>query len=198
MSKSLENNNFFTKNHFFLFFMPSKTRKSSILVCRMHTNFLRYLHNKSADEKKYYGKLLSSHLVFQEVKSGRIVVTSPKDFASHASKQVESVTTLYLPTKEILPEPMSVSDAPYIKGTLDVHRIIRRKNIQGVMYLEFYRLSSDEVPFFTQYYRNDDDPIVCGHQSFNDGLNKCANCFSVYHQCPVCKQWYCSEPCFSV
>ena len=137
-------------------------------------------------------------------KSGRIVVTSPEDFASHASKQVESVTTLYLPTKEILPEPATVSDAPYIKGTLDVHRIIRRKNIQGVMYLEFYRLSSDEVPFFTQYYRNDDDPIVCGHQSFNDGPNKCANCFSIYHQreewieCPVCMQWYCSEPCFSV
>ena len=132
--------------------------------------------------------------VFQEVKSGRIVVTIPEDFARHARKLIESVTTLYLPTKEILPEPASVSDAPYIKGTLDVHRIIRRKNIQGVMYLEFYRLSSDEVPFFTQYYRNDDDPIVCGHQSFNDGPNKCASCFSIYHQgeewmeCPVCMQ----------
>ena len=70
-------------------------------------------------------------------KSGRIVVTSPEDFASHASKQVESVTTLYLPTKEILPEPASVSDAPYIKGTLDVHRIVRRKNIQGVIIWSF-------------------------------------------------------------
>ena len=131
-------------------------------------------------------------------------MTSPEDFALHASKLVESVTTIYLPSKEILPEPASIANAPYIKGTLEVHRVVRRKNFQGVMYLEFYRLSSDEAPFFTQYYRNDDDPIFCGHQSFNGGPKKFATCFSVYHQgeewmeCPVCKQWYCSDSCFSV
>ena len=138
--------------------------------------------------------------VFQEVKSGRIVVTSPEDFARHAGKLVESVTTLYLPSKDIMPEPASIETAPYIKGTLEVHRVVRRKNFQGVMYLEFFRLSSDEDPFCTQYFRNDDDPIVCGHQPFNEGPNKCPNCFSTYRQgeewmeCPVCKQWYCSDP----
>ena len=72
--------------------------------------------------------------VFQEVKSGRIVVTSPEDFARHAGKLVESVTTLYLPSKDIMPEPASIETAPYIKGTLEVHRVVRRKNFQRVMY----------------------------------------------------------------
>ena len=69
--------------------------------------------------------------VFQEVKSGRIVVTSPEDFARHAGKLVKSVTTLYLPSKDIMPEPASIETAPYIKGTLEVHRVVRRKNFKG-------------------------------------------------------------------
>ena len=35
--------------------------------------------------------------VFQEVKSGRIIVDSPKDFAMDASCLIQSITTLYLP-----------------------------------------------------------------------------------------------------
>lgn len=142
--------------------------------------------------------------VFQEVKSGRIVVTTPKDFSIQASKLVESVTTLYLPMKDIMPEPSSVEDAPYIKGTLNVHRVVRKKNTQGIRYLEFYHLSSDKTPFFTQYYRCTDDPIVCGHKSSDDGPNIYPNCLSNYRigegwmECPICKQWYCSDRCFSI
>ena len=48
--------------------------------------------------------------------------------------------------------------------------------------MEFFRLFSDEDPFYTQYYRNDDDPIVCGHRSFNEGPIKCTNYFLTYQQ----------------
>lgn len=39
--------------------------------------------------------------VFQEVKSGRVVVDSPKDFVMHASRLIQSITTLFIPKKEI-------------------------------------------------------------------------------------------------
>ena len=48
--------------------------------------------------------------------------------------------------------------------------------------MEFFRLFSDEDPFYTQYYRNDDDPIVCGHRSFNEGPIKFTNYFLTYQQ----------------
>ena len=39
--------------------------------------------------------------VFQEVKSGRVVVDSPKDFVMHTSRLIQSITTLFIPKKEI-------------------------------------------------------------------------------------------------
>ena len=39
--------------------------------------------------------------VFEQVKSVRIIEDSPKDFAVHASRLIQSITTLYLPKKNI-------------------------------------------------------------------------------------------------
>ena len=39
--------------------------------------------------------------VFEQVKSVRIFEDSPKDFAVHASRLIQSITTLYLPKKNI-------------------------------------------------------------------------------------------------
>ena len=77
--------------------------------------------------------------VFQEVKSGRIVVDSPKDFAMHVSCLIQSIPTLYLPKNDIFEKPAGVKNAPYIKGTIDVHKVKRKRNYQGVIFLEFYR-----------------------------------------------------------
>ena len=88
-----------------------------------------------------------------------------------------------------MPEPASIETAPYIKGTLEIQRVVRRKYFQGVIYLEFFRLFSDEDPFYTQYYRNDDDPIVCGHRSFDEGPINCTNYFSTYQQQQQGEEW---------
>ena len=107
-----------------------------------------------------------------------------------------------MPKYEVFVEPTDVEHAPYINGTLEIHKVIRKKTQQGVNYLEFFRLSLDEKPFYTQYYRTSKDPIVCGHKSFDGGSNYCTQCLSVFEEgeewmeCPICKQWYCGEHCF--
>ena len=46
---------------------------------------------------------------------------------------------------------MHIKGAPYIKGTLNVHRVVRKKSAQRIIFLQFYYLSSDEAKFFTQF-----------------------------------------------
>ena len=90
--------------------------------------FLTHLHPTKQIEWNYneahHGRELMDGIggtiknkVFQEVKSGKIVVTSSEDFSRHASKVVELVTTLYLPKKEIMPKPSSIKDAPHPRNT---------------------------------------------------------------------------------
>lgn len=140
--------------------------------------------------------------VYQNVKSGKIILHSPKEFCDAARSIVPSITTIYLPEAEIPEERQR--ESPPIPGTLQVHQVIRRKNDQGVVYLEFFKLSLDEKPFYKQYYRKEDDPIVCGHEAFDGGDNNCAACNAGYThgvewiQCPVCENWYCGRQCFSM
>lgn len=138
--------------------------------------------------------------VYQNVKSGKIVIHTPKEFSDAAKSLIPSITTAYLPEDEIPSEPER--ESPPIPGTLQVHQVVRKKNSQGVWYLEFYRLSFDEKPFYKQYYRKLNDPLVCGHDDFDGGDNNCASCNAAYNQtewieCPVCKHWYCGEQCFA-
>ncbi|XP_066916722.1 uncharacterized protein [Clytia hemisphaerica] len=72
--------------------------------------------------------------VFREVKSLRIVVNSPRDFADHANRLCESVTTVYLPKSDFFEEPQEIGEAPYINGTLTIHKTIRKVNrILGIL-----------------------------------------------------------------
>ena len=73
----------------------------------------------------------------QQVKSGRIVIESPKKFAMHASRLIKSIITLYLLKKDIFAEPAGIENAPYTKDTLDVHKVKRKRNDQGIIFLKF-------------------------------------------------------------
>ena len=121
----------------------------------------------------------------------------------HGSRLIQSITTLYLPEKDISEELARIENAPCIKGTVDVYKVKREKIDQGLILLEFYRLLFDEKLFYTHFYQKYSDPIVYGHESFEEGPNRCPHCLIDYHvgkewmECPVCKHWYCSEYCFS-
>ena len=140
--------------------------------------------------------------VFQEVKSGSNVVDSTKDFILHASRLIQSITTLYLLEMDIFEEPVGIENVLYIKRTLDIHKVKKERNDQGINFLEFYRLSFDEKPFFTHFYRKSSDPIICDHEWFEGGPNRCLHCVNDYYvsgesmECPVRKQCYYIEDCF--
>ena len=81
--------------------------------------------------------------------------------------------------------------------------IYHGRNYQRVTYLEFYRLLFDEKPFDVHFYGKPSDPIVCTNEGFGGGPNHFPNCLNDCHvveewmECPLCKQWFCSEDCFS-
>ena len=67
---------------------------------------------------------------------------SPHDYFVHANGIAEAMN--YLPNEEAYVQPTDIEEALYIKGNLEVHRVIRKKNQQGVNYLELSLLSFDE------------------------------------------------------
>ena len=76
------------------------------------------------------------------------------------------VTSLYLAADEVLEEPTETENAPKIPQTLQIHKVKRLYDNHKVCCLKFYKIASDEVAVFKQYYWKDTDPEICGH---NDG-----------------------------
>ena len=66
-----------------------------------------------------------------------------------AGRLIQSITTLYLPNKDIYIEPAGIQNVTDIKGTLYARKIKRKINDQGVTFLEFYCLSFDEIVSFS-------------------------------------------------
>ena len=142
------------------------------------------------------------NLVFRAVKSGKVVISSPKEFSLYADSTIPGISSLYLPESEVVEEPESVRSAPAIQGTLKIHKVERRFNSAGICQLKFYALSQDETPFYTHWYRHDSDSEVCGHEDDASDCNTCSYCHIEYAddgsewlQCPLCSQWF-HELCF--
>ena len=67
--------------------------------------------------------------ILWKVKSGQIVVHTPKDFSDAAMKFVPSIITVYLPKSDEIVEPESIHQAPSIPETLLIHKFVRQINI---------------------------------------------------------------------
>jgi len=142
--------------------------------------------------------------VFREVKSGRLTITTPEEFALAAARLVPKIVSLYLPIDGMLEEPSYVKDAPKIADTLKIHKVVRTIHKDVIPSLDFYYLSADPEPFHRQYYRKPQDRILCGHdESSTQDDNICALCSVNYDdssdqewlRCPSCSQWF-HESCF--
>ena len=139
--------------------------------------------------------------VFKEVKSGRLTIESPEEFA-HAADRLCNVDCLYLPEDDYLDEPEGIEMSPEINGIMKIHRFTRNFNFQNVAYLEFFELSNSDDKYFRQFYRKEGDPIVCGH-IVNHGTNEntCGQCYEEYLKgedwlrCNICSFWF-HETCF--
>ena len=73
--------------------------------------------------------------------------------------------------------------APKIPETLSIHKVTRSFNEDNICFIDFFRVTNDDDPFFTQFYRRDDDPEVCGHENL-------PLLFDVDQACAFCKAKY--------
>ena len=144
--------------------------------------------------------------VFRDVKSGKVKITCAESFAEYADKAVNGIRSIYLAKHEILKEPSNIENAPKIYGTLEVHMVTRVINEDGVCKLRFFKMATDDKPFYQHWYRREGDPEVCDHPALSlayDQDNTCATCKAPYHgqedwlKCHVCEQWF-HERCFMI
>ena len=141
------------------------------------------------------------NVIFRKVKSGQIVVHTPKEFSDAAMKFVSSIITVYLPKSDEIVEPESIHQAPSIPETLSIHKFVRQINDRGDCSIEFFKTAVDQEAFHIQWYKRASD-VVCGHEKSNKGDSECSTCGEWYIedgsewlQCPICEQWF-HETCF--
>ena len=136
------------------------------------------------------------NVIFQKVKSGQIVVHTPKEFPDATMKFVSSIITVYLPKSDEI-----VDQAPSIPETLSVHKFVPHINDRGDCSIEFFKTVVDQEVFHIQWYKRASD-VVCDHEKSNKGDSECLPCGEWYIedgsewlQCPICEQWF-HETCF--
>ena len=92
------------------------------------------------------------NLVFRALKSGKVLVRDPEEFAKVANDVVPSIKTLYMPIEDMLEESAEVVNAPSppsfpslsIPETLQVHKLVREITKDNVPYIKFFKLSRDD------------------------------------------------------
>ena len=144
------------------------------------------------------------NVVYRAVLAEKVVINTPKEFSDFANDHIKTISVLYMSSSEILNEPEHIKDTPYVESmcTLQVHMIKSFKTKAGFSYLEFYRIATEEKPFYTHWYRRTGDLTdPCGHNDLPEGFQvdeTCASCClgetgSGWICCPLCKQWYHDE-----
>ena len=114
--------------------------------------------------------------IFQKVKSGQIVVYTPKQFSDAAIKYVSSITNVQLPK---LVELESIHQAPSIPETLLTHKFVRQINDRGHCSIKFFKTAVDQEAFHIQWQKRASD-VVCGHNNSNKGDSECSTCGEWY------------------
>ena len=139
----------------------------------------------------------------RKVKSGFVTIDSPFEFHQAIVKFVPWIKSVYLPDTDVLNEPENIEqESKKIPETLKVHHV-ERFEVKGVYGLKIFYPAEDEQPFYTQWYSNGKDVVICGHEIADVHGNHCALCLEEYQQrkeewiqCPgLCQQWY-HEQCF--
>ena len=136
----------------------------------------------------------------RKMKSGKVVIYSPQEFAEAVKKFVPAIHAVYLPEGENIVEPVGIESARKIKDTLKIRKFERKVDPNGNKYINFYKITDDEEPFHVQWYGSEND-VICGHVNSSDNDNQCPKCSRIYKEgeewlcCSVCNNWF-HEECF--
>ena len=117
----------------------------------------------------------NKNLIFRNVKSGQIVVHTPKEFSDATMKFVPSIITVYLPRSE----PERIHQARSIPETLSIHNFVGQINDRGDCSKEYLKTAVDQEACQTQWYNKAGD-VVCGHEKSVKSNNECS----------TCREWY--------
>ena len=122
------------------------------------------------------------NIIFGKVKSGFVTIDSPFEFHQAILKFVPSIKSVYLPDTDVLNEPENIEqESKKIPETLKVHHV-ERFEVKGVYGLKFFYLAEGEKPFYTQWYSNEKDVVICGHEIADVDDNHCALFLEEYQQ----------------
>ena len=119
------------------------------------------------------------NVIFRKVKSGQIVVHTPKEFSDAAMKFVSSIITVYLPKSDKIVEFENIHQAPSIPETLLIQKFVRQINDRGDCSIEFFKTVVDQEAFHIEWHKRASD-IVCGHKKSNKGVSEYS----------MCREWY--------
>ena len=89
------------------------------------------------------------NVIFRKVKSGQIVVHTPKEFSDAAMKFLPSIITVYLSRSNEIVKPESIHQAPSIPETLSIHKYFRQINDRGDCSIGFFKTAVGQA-FHTQ------------------------------------------------
>ena len=113
------------------------------------------------------------NVIFRKVKSGFVTIDSPFEFHQAILKFVPSIKSVYLPDTDVLNEPENIKqESKKIPETLKVHHV-ERFEVKGVYGLKVSYLAENEQPFYTQWYSNGKDLVICGHKIADVDDNHC-------------------------
>ena len=126
-------------------------------------------------------------------------IRNAQELSDYANQVVSGINCIYLPEDQLMTEPADIDAAAKIAETLTIHKLTRGFNEGDISFSKSYRLTNEEKPFFTQVYRKDGHPEVCGQKSLPlayDVDQTCAFCKETYKgkevwlKCCLCEQWF--------
>ena len=114
------------------------------------------------------------NVIYRKLKSGQIVVHTPKEFSDSAMEFVISIITAYLPKFDEIVKPESIHQAPSIPQRFSIHKFVRQINDTDCS-IEFFKTVVDQEVFHIQWYKKASD-FVCGHEKSNKSESECSTC----------------------
>ena len=122
------------------------------------------------------------NIIFRKVKSGFVTIDSPFEFHQVILKFVPSIKSVHLSDTDVMNEPENIEqESKNIPETLNVYQA-ERLEVKGVYGLKIFYQTEDEQPFYTQWYSNGKDVVICGYEIADADDNHCVLCFEEYQQ----------------